>query len=75
MSFDDIINKKIDPNDQYVCGKSKTCTKEYCLHKNVHGKYDLGRPEQPEDSAYEDNWDCTETECSEGGSCIPCSKT
>jgi hypothetical protein len=70
MSFDDIIN---DPYDQYTCNKSAVCNKEYCLHKFVHDKYELGRPEQPEDSKYEDNWNCTDTECAEGGCCIPSS--
>ena len=68
MSFDDLISEPSETKDR-VCDRAGTCKKENCLHRYPHETWELGRPEQPETDAYEDNWDCAEIECSNGGIC------
>jgi hypothetical protein len=57
-------------SDKYICEKAKTCNRSKCMHKFVHGRFALGRPEQPDTDKIEDNWDCSNIPCSEGGKCV-----
>ena len=67
MGFDDFKTS----NDKYICAKIKTCTvRPNCMHRFVHGRFSLGRPEQPKDDKYEDNWDCSNIPCADHGKCV-----
>ena len=61
--FEDLIPETPDDAIKeilYICPKAKECNAEYCLHKEPHGKTELGRPYQPN---HEEPGDCSILEC------------
>ena len=61
--FEDLIPKDITKDGKeilYICSKAKECNSDFCLHKHLHGKTELGRPYQPETDM---PCDCSIHEC------------
>ena len=61
--FEDIIPADEDDEKQmklYICEFGDKCLSLLCLHKDAHGKTELGRPAQPEN---EDPCDCSQVPC------------
>ena len=62
--FEDIIPETPDGSTVkeilYICSKAKECNADFCLHKEPHGRTELGRPDQPEN---EEPCDCSVCEC------------
>ena len=59
--FEDLIIKKLNIDSElYICENADRCNADFCLHKEPHGKTELGRPDQPED---DDPCDCSIHEC------------
>ena len=58
--FEDLIPTDETKETLYICPKAKVCNADFCLHKHLHGKTELGRPDQPET---EKPCDCSVHEC------------
>ena len=71
MSFDDLIDKNKNVGPKLVkCAFTKVCPINTCLHKFPHYPKDFGRPEQPDELTFIENWDCTKMPCSESAICV-----
>lgn len=60
--FEDLIADVEDDEKMilYICERTESCDSIYCLHKEPHGKTELGRPDQPEN---EEPCDCSQVSC------------
>lgn len=61
--FEDLIPETPDDavkETLYICSRAKKCGSEFCLHKEPHGRTELGRPDQPD---HDEPCDCSIHEC------------